>query len=228
MTGDLRGVNDDGFRTILGELITDRQTLQRAHIPMHEIRENVLTNVTGRNLAENYIALLDQDGFWGGEVELGAAAEILQVRIIVHRGNREVPINPANNEGTFLDVHLRFNGGHYDVLIRNPAYIEPVVDLDIVAAGGAGGSKDGVEEEGVTTGGAAAASASATSTPSVAPKLSETPLPSPEVVVEIETEEVEVSDILATDFPGFGDIGMAALIGSAGLVVNQAIDNDVS
>ena len=140
MTGDLRGVNDDGFRTILKELITQRQEFQRAHLLAHEIRENILGNVLGRNLAGHYIALLDQDGFWGGEVELGAAADILQVRIIVHRGNRELPINPANNDGTFPEVHLRFNGGHYDVLIRNPDYIEPAVEPEIANAGAGAGA----------------------------------------------------------------------------------------
>ena len=120
MAGDMRGVSDANFIGILMHLLNLKRTLQSANTPIHEIRENILHAVQGMNLAEHYIDLIDRDGFWGGEAELGAASEILELSFLVYRNNRVIPINNAGNEVQV--VHLRFNGGHYDVLTENPIF----------------------------------------------------------------------------------------------------------
>ena len=122
MVGDVRGISDANFIDALKELLHLKRSLQSANTSIHEVRENILHTVQGMNLAEYYINLIDRDGFWGGEAELGAASEILELRFLVYRNNRVVPISNTGHEAQV--IHLRFNGGHYDVLTENPAFNE--------------------------------------------------------------------------------------------------------
>eukprot|EP01040_Poterioochromonas_malhamensis_P016392 gene16392-18594_t len=66
-----------------------------------------------------YCQLIQSNGMWGGNVELGVLSSILGVQIIIHLPNESNAHSIINNTGNenAPKVHLQYSGSHYDVYI---------------------------------------------------------------------------------------------------------------
>jgi len=112
MTGDLRGITNTNFRLELHELLGQRLS----YTSSLNIEDAILQGVRNKGLVEKYILLINEDGFWGSDIELGIISSILDVTFVVHRGGREFSVGHS----TTNNVHLRFTGSHYDLLREIP------------------------------------------------------------------------------------------------------------
>lgn len=73
-----------------------------------------------------YCQLIQSNGMWGGNVELGVLSSILGVQIIVHLPNESNAHSIINNTGNenAPKVHVQYSGSHYDVYIPQSGYFK--------------------------------------------------------------------------------------------------------
>lgn len=84
----------------------------------------------GRAKAE-YVVWLRQDCQWGGEIECAVAAEVFQVRIVVLHVGGTILRYGGECE---MQIHLLYDGAHFDPLLVNERPLVPVADAGDVEA----------------------------------------------------------------------------------------------
>ncbi len=82
-----------------------------------ENNENILSMIQSSNLAMRYIESIQENGVWGGEIELRIISSELGIRIRIYRENERF-INIGLDEEA-PEINLQYNHGHYDLRIPN-------------------------------------------------------------------------------------------------------------
>lgn len=106
------------FRTIIQELHFTRENARLRGENLVIVDDNIRELIATGGIVGDYINMIQLNAAWGGNVELGILSRIMGVQIIVHRrnGNIDPPINNTGNVDA-LEVHLDYNGGHYNLII---------------------------------------------------------------------------------------------------------------
>ena len=106
------------FRTIIQELHFTRENARLRGENLVIVDDNIRELIATGGIVGDYINMIQLNAAWGGNVELGILSRIMGVQIIVHRRNRNID-PPINNTGNVdaLEVHLDYNGGHYNLII---------------------------------------------------------------------------------------------------------------
>ncbi len=96
------------------------------------VDDNIRELIATGGIVGDYINMIQHNAAWGGNVELGILSRIMGVQIIVHRrnGNIDPPINNTGNLNA-LEVHLDYNGGHYNLIIMPGMEQDPLLESTV-------------------------------------------------------------------------------------------------
>lgn len=78
-----------------------------------DVRQAYIQN---NNLVDRYIALIRENGVWGGDVELGVMGQILDVQIDVHNIETQIVTAINNDEQHSNTIAISFAGNHYNTI----------------------------------------------------------------------------------------------------------------
>lgn len=90
---------------------------------VHEDDLEEFDDVISQNLRDfgvgQYCLLIQSNGTWGGNVELGILSYLLGVQVIVHLLDQDEPHSIINNTGNAdaPEVHVEYSGNHYNVFL---------------------------------------------------------------------------------------------------------------
>jgi hypothetical protein len=94
---------NEGFIALFRELNNIAPDERQAYIQDHN------------DIIDRYVALIRENGVWGGDVELGVIGQILDVQIDVHNIETQV-ITTINNGPHDNSVTISFSGNHYNTI----------------------------------------------------------------------------------------------------------------
>jgi len=120
------------FRTIIQELHFTRENARARGENLVIVDDNIRELIATGGIVGDYINMIQHNAAWGGNVELGILSRIMGVQIIVHRrnGNIDPPINNTGNLNA-LEVHLDYNGGHYNLIIMPGMEQDPLLESTV-------------------------------------------------------------------------------------------------
>lgn len=129
--GDFAGFQGT-LRTIIQELHFTRENARVRGENLVIVDDNIRELIATGGIVGDYINMIQHNAAWGGNVELGILSRIMGVQIIVHRrnGNIDSPINNTGNADA-LEVHLDYNGGHYNLIIMPNEEQVPLLEFTV-------------------------------------------------------------------------------------------------